>query len=113
MFELHLCRMAWTSSECIIRIRNRARAGVFNKTQDWEELLTEFSHLYPVEVLKTLLDGSLKDPDFDVTSLLPSGVAFSDPEFFNDAASNVSSAVTVLHASLQRNTCHAYIGRQG
>jgi hypothetical protein len=73
-------------------------AGAFNASQDCEELLSEASQLYPVEVLKALLDSSLKDPDFDFTSLLPSGVAFTDPQFYSNTAVNVSSTLQVLQA---------------
>ena len=70
-------------------------AGAYNATQDWEELAEEYSQLYPVEVTQALLNGSFHDPDFDVSSLLPSGVSFTDPEFFNDMGSNVSSTLQV------------------
>ena len=67
------------------------RAGAFNLTQDWEELQDEFQQLYPVAVLQAALNGSLHDPGFNLSSLLPSGVSFQDPMFFNDQGSNVSS----------------------
>ena len=73
-------------------------AGAFNLTQDWEELAQEYSQLYPVEILQAVLNGSLNDPSFDVTSLLPSGVSFQDPMFFDDQASNVSSTLQVRAA---------------
>ena len=59
------------------------------------ELLEEFSDLYPIEVLKAVFNGSLHDPNFDATSLLPTGVSFTDPQFFSDSASNVSSSSRV------------------
>jgi len=70
-------------------------AGAFNLTQDWEELAQEFSMLYPVETLQTVFNGSLNDPNFDVSTLLPSGVSFQDPKFFDDQAVNVSSTLQV------------------
>ena len=70
-------------------------AGAFNLTQDWEELAQEFSMLYPVETLQAVLNGSLNNPSFDVSSLLPSGVSFQDPKFFDDQAVNVSSTLQV------------------
>lgn len=51
--------------------------------------------LYPVETLQTVFNGSLNDPNFDVSTLLPSGVSFQDPKFFDDQAVNVSSTLQV------------------
>lgn len=82
-------------------------AGAFNATQDWEELAEEYSQLYPVEVTQALLNGSFHDPDFDVSSLLPSGVSFTDPEFFNDMGSNVSSTLQVRGCLMMRSLHHA------
>ena len=70
-------------------------AGLFNQTQDAIEILEEVYHLYPIEVLKVVVNGSLHDPEFDATSLLPTGVSFTDPRFFSDSASNVSSSSRV------------------
>ena len=67
------------------------RAGAFNLTQDWEELQDEFQQLYPVAVLQAALNGSLHDPSFNLSALLPSGVSFQDPLFFDDQGFNVSS----------------------
>lgn len=71
-------------------------AGAFNLTQDWEELAQEFTQLYPVEITQSIVNGSLNDPNFDVSSLLPSGVSFQDPMFFDDQGFNVSSTLQVL-----------------
>ncbi len=71
-------------------------AGLLNATQDWQELVEEFSQLYPAQILEAAFNGSLKDPDFDVSSLLPSGVSFQDPEFFDDQGFNVSSTTQVV-----------------
>ena len=70
-------------------------AGVFNQTQDFQELMAEFSQLYPVEILQELLNGTLTNPSFNISSLLPSGLAFTDPQFFHDQASNISSTTQV------------------
>ena len=78
--------------------QERWRAGAFNLTQDWEELAQEFTQLYPVEITQAVLNGSLNDPNFDVSSLLPSGVSFKDPLFFDDEAFNVSSTLQVRTA---------------
>ena len=67
------------------------RAGAFNLSQDWEELQDEFQQLYPIAVLQAALNGSLHDPSFNLSALLPSGVSFQDPLFFDDQGSNVSS----------------------
>lgn len=71
------------------------RAGVFNLTGDLQALADEYTQLYPVEVLQQVLSRSLSNPDFDVSSLLPSGVSFMDPQFFHDQAVNVSSSLQV------------------
>ena len=70
-------------------------AGVFNQTQDFQELMGEFSQLYPVEVLQEMLNGSLSNPDFNISALLPSGLAYTDPQFFHNQASNISSTTQV------------------
>ena len=41
--------------------------------------MAEFSQLYPVEILETFLNGSLHNPAFNISSLLPSGIAYKDP----------------------------------
>ena len=76
------------------------RAGIFNRTQDYEELVTEFSQLYPVEVLETFLNGSLHKPDFNISSLLPSGIAYKDPKFFDDSGSNITSSLQVRNNTI-------------
>ncbi|CAL5229145.1 g12419 [Coccomyxa viridis] len=73
--------------------------GAFNQTQDWEELAQEFTQLYPVEIMQSILNGSLNDPDFDVSSLLPSGVSFQDPMFFDDQGFNVSSTLQLIYVA--------------
>ena len=71
------------------------RAGIFNHTQDYEELVAEFSQLYPVEILETFLNGSLHNPGFNISALLPSGIAYKDPKFFDDTGSNITSSLQV------------------
>ena len=73
------------------------RAGAFNQTQDFQELVAEFSQLYPVVILQELLNGTLTNPSFNISSLLPSGLAFTDPQFFHDQAANISSTTQVCH----------------
>ena len=65
--------------------------GVFNHTQDFQEAMAEFSQLYPVEILQEMLNGSLSNPSLNISSLLPSGLAYTDPQFFHDQASNITS----------------------
>lgn len=72
---------------------------MFNQSQDFIELVNEFSQLYPVEVLQEVLNGSLSNPNFNITSLLPSGVSYTDPKFFHDQASNISSSLQVRSAA--------------
>ena len=69
--------------------------GAFNQSQDSQELLAEFSQLYPVEILQAVLNGSLNNPSFNISSLLPSGLAYTDPEFFHNQAANVTSTLQV------------------
>ena len=57
--------------------------------------MAEFSQLYPVEILETFLNGSLHNPDFNISSLLPSGIAYKDPKFFDDSGSNITSSLQV------------------
>ena len=43
----------------------------------------------------------LKSPEsLNLTSILPSGVTFTDPQFFNDLSSNVTSSSKVLACRL-------------
>ncbi len=74
-------------------------AGVFNQTQDFQEAMAEFSQLYPVEILQEMLNGSLSNPSFNISSLLPAGLAYTDPQFFHNQASNISST-TQVHPGL-------------
>ena len=74
-------------------------AGAFNQTQDAQELMAEFSQLYPVEILQAVLNGSLNNPSFSVLSLLPSGLAYTDPKFFHDQAANVTSTLQACFRS--------------
>lgn len=57
--------------------------------------MAEFSQLYPVEILETFLNGSLHNPAFNISSLLPSGIAYKDPKFFDDSGSNITSSLQV------------------
>ena len=70
-------------------------AGVFNKTQDFQEAMAEFSQLYPVKILQELLNGTLSNPGFNISSLLPAGLAYTDPHFFHSEASNITSTTQV------------------
>ncbi len=93
-------------------------AGLFNETKDAMELLEEFSQLYPIEMLKVVFNGSLHDPKFDATSLLPTGVTFTDPQFFSNVASNVTSSSRVCSLVVTQDmhivfiTCSEYLRRQ-
>ena len=80
-------------------------AGAFNQTQDFQEAIAEFSQLYPVEILQELLNGTLSNPSFNLSSLLPAGLAYTDPKFFHDQASNISSSTQVHphHACIRRD----------
>ena len=81
---------------------NCIHVGALNLTQDYEEAQAELQELYPVEIFQSILNGSFNDPNFDITNLLPSGVSYTDPQFFSDNAVNVSSTLQVCdHVSLQ------------
>ena len=62
--------------------------------------MTEFSQLYPIEILETFLNGSLHNPDFNISSLLPSGIAYKDPKFFDDSGSNITSSLQVSYHAI-------------
>ncbi|CAL5221153.1 g3292 [Coccomyxa viridis] len=78
--------------------------GVFNQTQDFQEAMAEFSQLYPVEILQEMLNGSLSNPSFNISSLLPAGLAYTDPQFFHNQASNISSTTQGLLDVLRQQT---------